>query len=175
MPRRINRALSSTEELCWFSEASINAFFQIFFTSWSFTSCKHGTLSERISVISLCTSRWERSGFANLMAPTISRSSSLEGGEEDITEEDVSPEDAMVEMFLCTKSTLRWTSNCARRYAHIFGNFKKQVRRTFTMVKNQNTLGCINRDRNACLNMWKLVTHYLDTGEWLPAYKRSRE
>ena len=47
--------------------------------------------------------------------------------------------------------------------------------KTFTMVKNRNTLGCINRDRNACLNMWKLVTHYLDTGEWLPAYKRSEE
>ena len=47
--------------------------------------------------------------------------------------------------------------------------------KTFTIVKNRNTLGCINRDRNACLNMWKLVTHYLVTGEWLPAYKRLRE
>ena len=47
--------------------------------------------------------------------------------------------------------------------------------KTFTMKKNPNRLGCINRDRNACLNMWKLVSHYLNTGEWLPAYKRSRD
>ena len=52
---------------------------------------------------------------------------------------------------------------------------KKHAIKTFTMKKNPNRLGCINRDRNACLNMWKLVSHYLDTGQWLSAYKRSRK
>ena len=59
---------------------------------------------------------------------------------------------------------------------------KRQLRKmhaikTFAipMVNDRNTLGCINRDRNACLNMWKLVTHYLETREWLPKYKRSEE
>jgi len=33
-------------------------------------------------------------------------------------------------------------------------------------------LGCINRDRNAVLNMKKLVNHYLKTRKWLEKYKR---
>jgi ribosomal protein L30/L7E len=32
--------------------------------------------------------------------------------------------------------------------------------------------GCINRDNNACLNMIKLVKHYLETGRWLEKYIR---
>ncbi len=52
---------------------------------------------------------------------------------------------------------------------------KKHAIKTFTM--HNNRMGCINRDRNACLNMRKLVLHYLTTGHWLPAYcsKKSRD
>ena len=39
--------------------------------------------------------------------------------------------------------------------------------------KNGNVTECINRDRNACLNMLKLVGSYLETGEWLPEYTRT--
>ena len=54
---------------------------------------------------------------------------------------------------------------------------KKHAIKTYTMKIKKNDgrvhrrLGCINRDRNACLNMRKLVLHYLETREWLPKYK----
>ena len=43
-----------------------------------------------------------------------------------------------------------------------------------TFVRN-NGLECINRDRNACLNMRELVLHYLKFGEWKSAYKNPRK
>ena len=55
---------------------------------------------------------------------------------------------------------------------------KKHAIKTYTMKIKKNDgriyrrLGCINRDRNACLNMSKLVSHYLETREWLPKYKK---
>ena len=51
---------------------------------------------------------------------------------------------------------------------------KKHAIKTFTV---HNRMECINRDRNACLNMRKLVLHYLATGQWLSSYrvKKSRD
>ena len=44
--------------------------------------------------------------------------------------------------------------------------------KTFT---RNDRLECINRDRNACLNMRKLVLHYLEFREWKSAYKNPRK
>ena len=35
-------------------------------------------------------------------------------------------------------------------------------------------IDCINRDRNACLNMMKLVLEYLKTGEWSKPYVNTK-
>ena len=48
---------------------------------------------------------------------------------------------------------------------------KKHAIKTFKM---HNRMACINRDRNACLNMRKLVLHYLKTGTWMPSYTRQK-
>lgn len=41
-----------------------------------------------------------------------------------------------------------------------------------TYIMENGRLGCINRDRNACLNMIKLVAHFLKTGERMKKYCR---
>ena len=51
---------------------------------------------------------------------------------------------------------------------------KKEKLRKLHAVKTftrNDRLECINRDRNACLNMRKLVLHYLEFREWKSAYK----
>ena len=59
----------------------------------------------------------------------------------------------------------------------VFQDKKKKLRKLHavkTFTRN-NRLECINRDRNACLNMRKLVLHYLKFGEWKSAYKNPRK
>lgn len=38
--------------------------------------------------------------------------------------------------------------------------------------KNGTSIGCINRDKNACKNMKELTLHYLKEGEWIEKFKR---
>ena len=52
---------------------------------------------------------------------------------------------------------------CRLREKHAIKTFKMKER----MV-------CINRDRNACLNMRKLVLKYFETGDWLKPYVNTK-
>jgi hypothetical protein len=48
----------------------------------------------------------------------------------------------------------------------------EKIHSVLTYKMENNRLGCINRDRNAVLNMQKIITYILETGTYPPAFQR---
>lgn len=57
------------------------------------------------------------------------------------------------------------------RCENLFLNGEK-IHSVLTYKMENERLGCINRDRNAVLNMKKIVTHILETGTYPPVFQR---
>ena len=62
-----------------------------------------------------------------------------------------------------------------RQLFFIYQKNKSQSRKlhsVLTFKTESNRLGCINRDRNACLNMKKIFQYFIQTGERPLKYRR---
>ncbi|AYV83337.1 MAG: hypothetical protein Hyperionvirus6_18 [Hyperionvirus sp.] len=60
---------------------------------------------------------------------------------------------------------------CSNLYLE-HNNKVRKLHSVLTYRMNNKRLGCINRDKNAVLNMRKIVHHFLETGERLERYRR---
>ncbi len=54
----------------------------------------------------------------------------------------------------------------------MFLNKKRELHSVLTFKMENNRKGCINRDKNACLNMRKIFNYYIDTGKRPEIYSR---
>ncbi len=60
---------------------------------------------------------------------------------------------------------------CENLYLKIGGKMRK-MHSILTFKMENRRLGCINRDKNSCLNIKKLFNFYIDTGEVPYKYRR---
>ncbi len=49
----------------------------------------------------------------------------------------------------------------------------RKIHSVLTYKMENGSIGCINRDRNACINMLKIVSHHIKTGERVPSFRRT--
>ena len=54
----------------------------------------------------------------------------------------------------------------------MFLNKKRELHSVLTFKMENNRKGCINRDKNACLNMRKIFNYYIETGKRPEIYSR---
>jgi len=54
----------------------------------------------------------------------------------------------------------------------MFLNKKRELHSVLTFKMENNRKGCINRDKNACLNIRKIFNYYIETGKRPEIYSR---